>query len=74
MLKYTTRLSEVLISDTNETVPWGVIPSKNLTMLWCLQFNHVEVRGSKLDGRSINISKQSIITVTFFLKNGSTVA
>ena len=64
-------LSEVLppqASDTKEMFPWGGIPIKTLIVLWCLYVENVWALASKLDGCSMNTSKQSITTVTFLPK------
>lgn len=48
--------------DMKETVPCGVIPIRNFTVLWCLYDDHVSALALRFDGRSINTSKQSIMT------------
>ena len=50
-------------SLTNEMDPCGVIPINTFTMLWCLSFENVCALAKRFDGLSINISKQSIITL-----------
>ena len=47
-------------------VPWGLLPISTLIVLWCLYELNVWARASKLLGRSIKTSKQSIITIIFF--------
>ena len=51
-----------------ETVPYGVMPVKNLIVLWCLYFDQVCALSSKSYGCSINISVQSIIIAHFLKK------
>ena len=61
-------VSEVLppqASDTKEMLPWGVIPIRTLPVLCCLYDENVWALAGKLDGRSMNTSKQSMTTVTF---------
>ena len=61
-------VSEVLppqASDTKEMLPWRVIPIRTLPVLCCLYDENVWALASKLDGRSMNTSKQSMTTVTF---------
>lgn len=60
-------------SDMNAITPWGVIPIKNFAVLLPLYWDHVSLRGSKEDGLSILISKQSSTTATF-VPNESTNA
>ena len=54
--------------DINEIKPCGVTPMRNLTVSWCLQLDHVIALAIRLDGLSVNISKQSIMTATFLPK------
>ena len=42
--------------DKNEIVPCGVMPIKNLIVLWCLYVNQVSDLASKFEGISMNTS------------------
>ena len=51
--------------DKNVINPFGLIPTKNLMVLWCLQANHVYASLSKDFDCLIKISAQSRITRQF---------
>ena len=50
--------------DKNEIVPCGVMPIKNLIVLWCLYDDQVSDLASKFDGMSMKTSKQSMMMIT----------
>ena len=50
--------------DKNEIVPCGVMPIKNLIVLWCLYNDQVCDLASKFDGMSMKTSKQSMMMIT----------
>lgn len=51
--------------DRKQTAPVGVIPTNSFNVLWCLYVEYVTFRASKLDGRCMKISLQSIMTQVF---------
>lgn len=51
--------------DRKQTAPVGVIPTNSFNVLWCLYVEYVIFRASKLDGRCMKISLQSIMTQVF---------
>ena len=59
-VRYLSEVRPPQASD-KEMLPWGVIPIRTLTILWCFYDENVWALASKLDGRSINTSKQSIV-------------
>ena len=48
--------------EMKDTVPCGVIPIRNLAVLWCLYEDQVCAHANRSEGLSINTSKQSMMT------------
>ena len=51
--------------DTNDIVPWGVIPNKHLMVLWDLYVDHVWNLARRLECHSMKTSVQTIMTTVF---------
>ena len=54
--------------DRNQIDPCGVIPMRTFTVLWSLQWEKIWALASRLDERSMKISKQSIMIVVLVPK------
>ena len=50
-------------SEMNETAPADINPTRPLAVLWCLQFENVELWTLTESGFSINVSVQPVMTL-----------